>query len=101
MKKIVLLCCAGMSTSMLVQRMKTEAEKQGKEYDIEADTINKVDKMIQGADIVMLGPQVRFATQNFRKKYPDYVFVDIPMQMYGTFDGRKILAFAEENMKKQ
>lgn len=100
MTRIVLLCCAGMSTSMLVQRMKAEAEKQGKEYDIAADTMTKADEMVPGSDVVMIGPQIRYATKNLQKKFPDSKFVDIPMQMYGTFDGKKLLAFAEESIKK-
>lgn len=98
MKKIVLMCCAGMSTSMLVQKMKQEAAKQGKEYNIIADTMNVAAKIVPGADVVMIGPQIRYATPKLRKEFPDYKFVDIPMQLYGTFDGKKLLAFAEENM---
>ena len=35
-KKITLLCAAGMSTSLLVTKMKQAAEKNGWEYDIAA-----------------------------------------------------------------
>ena len=34
MKKILLCCCAGMSTSLLVTRMEAEAEKRGLEIKI-------------------------------------------------------------------
>lgn len=34
MKKIVLFCAGGMSTSLLVNKMREAAAKQGKEYDI-------------------------------------------------------------------
>ena len=36
MKKIVLFCAGGMSTSLLVNKMREAAAKQGKEYDINA-----------------------------------------------------------------
>ena len=36
MKNIVLCCAAGMSTSMLVQRMKDAAQKKGIEVSIKA-----------------------------------------------------------------
>lgn len=36
MKNIVLCCAAGMSTSMLVQRMKDAAQKKGVEVSIKA-----------------------------------------------------------------
>ena len=35
MKKIVLLCAGGMSTSILVNKMKAHAASIGKEFDIE------------------------------------------------------------------
>lgn len=98
MKNILLLCCAGMSTSMIVQRMDAEAKKQGKEYFIHADSLNVADKLVPDADIILIGPQVRYAMNNLKKEYPDKKFFDIPMQMYGTFDGKKLLAFAEEHL---
>lgn len=100
MKNILLLCAEGMSTSMIVQRMETEAKKNGKDYYIHADSYQKADELIPEADIVLVGPQVRFAVQRFQKAFPDKVILDIPMQMYGMFDGKKLLAFAEEHLDK-
>ena len=39
-KKIVLFCAAGMSTSLLVNKMKQAAAKAGKDYDIAAYSLN-------------------------------------------------------------
>ena len=36
MKKILLVCSAGMSTSMLVKKMQETADKENKDYEIEA-----------------------------------------------------------------
>lgn len=41
MRKIILLCAAGMSTSMLVVKMKEEADKMGYETNIEAHALAK------------------------------------------------------------
>lgn len=98
MKEILLLCSEGMSTSMIVQRMQEEAKKQGKEYYIHADSMKREDKLVPNANVVLMGPQVRYALKQLQQKYPDKKIVDIPMMMYGTFDGKKILAYAEENM---
>ena len=98
-KKIVLLCCAGMSTSMLVERMKTVAAKEGKDYEIKADTMNVADTLVPGSDVVLIGPQIRYATKKLQSQFPDVPFVDIPMQVYGVMDGKKTLEIAEKNMK--
>lgn len=51
------------------------------------------------ADVVLIGPQIRYATANLRKKYPQKTIVDIPMQIYGLMDGKKVLELAMTNMK--
>ena len=60
MKKIVLLCAAGMSTSMLVQRMRENAAQIGYECQVDAYPISDAKRGASDADIVLLGPQVRF-----------------------------------------
>lgn len=60
MKNIVLCCAAGMSTSMLVQRMKDAAVKKGVEVTIKAVPVAEFKDNIATADIVLLGPQVKY-----------------------------------------
>ena len=88
-----------MSTSMLVERMKTVAAKEGKDYEIKADTMNVADTLVPGSDVVLIGPQIRYATKKLQSQFPDVPFVDIPMQVYGVMDGKKTLEIAEKNMK--
>ncbi|MEF1308445.1 PTS sugar transporter subunit IIB, partial [Vibrio owensii] len=47
MKKILLCCSAGMSTSMLVKKMEQAAEKQGIECKIDALSVNAFDEAIK------------------------------------------------------
>lgn len=69
MKNIVLCCAAGMSTSMLVQRMKDAAQKKGVEVTIKAVPVAEFKDNIATADIVLLGPQVTpGAGRSARKK---------------------------------
>ena len=60
MKNIVLCCAAGMSTSMLVQRMKDAAQKKGIEVSIKAVPVAEFKANLNDADIVLLGPQVKY-----------------------------------------
>ncbi|ATX90844.1 PTS sugar transporter subunit IIB [Citrobacter portucalensis] len=60
MKNIVLCCAAGMSTSMLVQRMKDSAQKKGVDVTIKAVPVAEFEENIATADIVLLGPQVKY-----------------------------------------
>ena len=74
MKKILLVCNAGMSTSMLVKRMLKAAEEIGVQVEIEAKPLAVAKKEIGEVDIVLLGP--------------------INMKDYGIMDGKKVLEHA-------
>ena len=60
MKKIVLLCASGMSTSMLVRKMKEAAAAEGYECSIDAFSASEAATKAADADVVLLGPQIRF-----------------------------------------
>lgn len=62
----ILLCCAaGMSTSMVVRKMQEEAKKQGKDYKIKAVDSELVKLEIKNADVVLIGPQVKYLFQRY------------------------------------
>ena len=102
MINIVLVCEHGASTSMLTSRMKDAAEKLGIEAYINAYSFTKLDEVIDGADIVLLGPQVRFKKKEFEKKYSDkgVEFMIIDTVDYGMMNGEKVLKTVLENLKK-
>lgn len=91
MKKIVLLCAAGMSTSLLVTKMLESAKKQGLEYDIHAYSINNAKDCILGADLILLGPQVRYKLSEVKKLASNIPVEVIDMVAYGMVDGEKII----------
>lgn len=97
-KVIRLFCAAGMSTSLLVNKMKEAAAAAGKDYDIAAYSLNEFEKEAPKADAILLGPQVRYALKKLQASHPDYKMTDIPMQMYGMMKGKETLELAEKLM---
>ncbi|MBE6128903.1 MAG: PTS sugar transporter subunit IIB [Erysipelotrichaceae bacterium] len=93
-KKITLFCAAGMSTSLLVNKMKEAAAAAGKDYEIAAYSLGELDQHGPVADVILLGPQVRFAKSKVEAACPGKPITDIPMQMYGLMDGKGTLALA-------
>lgn len=94
-KTIMLVCAAGMSTSLMVNRMIKAAENRNMKTDIfaisasEADTYLKEKKI----DILLLGPQVRFMKKQFEEKVS---LLGIPLDVidmsdYGMMNGEKVL----------
>ncbi|WP_387463887.1 PTS sugar transporter subunit IIB [Photorhabdus sp. RM323S] len=93
MKKILLCCSAGMSTSMLVQRMQAEVTKRALDIEIKAASTIELKHLITDADVVLLGPQVRHQLAHFSAiAKPLGKPIDIiDMMDYGALRGDKIL----------
>lgn len=102
-KTIMLVCAAGMSTSMLVSKMQKSATEKGIDADIFAVSANEADTNLASkeVDVLLLGPQVRFMKAQFEKKVADKgIPVDvINMQDYGMMNGEKVLNTALELSK--
>lgn len=91
MKKIILLCANGMSTSILVNKMVEAAKDKGLDVEIQAHAISKAKDVADDADAILLGPQVRFQLESIRSQFPDKVVESIDMVDYGMINGKKIL----------
>lgn len=97
---ILLICSAGMSTSLLVTKMEAEATRQGIEARIWALGATEAKRKLGEADIVLLGPQVRFMKNEIIKltKVPVEV---IDMRAYGAMNGEKVLKDALNALELQ
>lgn len=96
MKKIVLLCAAGMSTSMMVSRMRTAAKDMGYDCDINAYAMSEAKEVGKDADIILLGPQVRFSVGKIQQECPGVPVEAIDIKSYGMMDGKAVLAHVKE-----
>ncbi len=105
MVNILLVCSAGMSTSMLVQKMQDSANSKGIEAKIWAVGDAQSTDESKTADVILLGPQVRYLKNNMIKKVDNKIPVDvIDMRVYGSMDGESALNAALElieNFKKE
>lgn len=90
---IILVCEHGASTSMLTDRMKEAAKDLEIDVHINAYSYTKLDELIDGADLVLLGPQVRFKKKEFEKRFSDkgVEFVVVDTVDYGMMNGEKVL----------
>jgi cellobiose PTS system EIIB component len=100
MKKIILACAAGMSTSLVVSKMNAAAKAKGLDYHIYAIPEGAIGDELAGSSegviAILLGPQVRFMKKAAEKAAAPYnIPVDvIDIQLYGTANGEKILNHA-------
>lgn len=91
MLKILMVCNAGMSTSMLVLRMEKVIEAKGVDAIVQAMPLTDAEKHIQEWDVVMLGPQVRHNLNELQKLAPEKPIEVINMRDYGLMNGEKVL----------
>ncbi|PKG23530.1 PTS sugar transporter subunit IIB [Niallia nealsonii] len=91
MKKILLACSSGMSTSLLVTKMEEYAKSIGEDAKIWAVGQDQAKKEMENADVVLIGPQMSFLKGEFQKEAQKYnINVDvIDMMAYGMADGKK------------
>lgn len=92
MVKILLVCSAGMSTSMLVKKMQEEATHRSLDAEIVAVGDADSAKQLETSSIVMLGPQVRYLEKSMIDRVDNKIPVCvIDMQAYGMMNGAKVL----------
>ena len=82
----ILLCCAGgMSTSLLVTKMEQATE---------------VKNHSQDADVILLGPQVRYLEKSIADDANGVPAYLIDMRDYGKMDGKAVLTFALNKLQE-
>lgn len=101
MRKIYLFCAAGMSTSMLVTKMQQAANEEGYEAEIAAYAVSETAKYGPQADIILLGPQVRFNLKKIQEQFPDKPVQAIDMKDYGTMNGKGVIATVKKVLGDQ
>jgi len=96
MKKILLLCSAGMSTSMVVKKMRISAEEKKLDVQIEAQGVESFQDHLEEYDLFLLGPQIRFKKDELQKLATPFGKKVEAMDMadYGMMKGDKILTTA-------
>ena len=96
-KHIVLVDAAGMSISMLANKMNDTAEKDG----LDVSTVGVADMVARDQIakdqpiVIMIAPQVKYMHARYEEEYgADYPVVDINMMDYGMMKGEAILQAA-------
>lgn len=92
MRNVILLCAQGMSTGVMVKKMKDAAAKMGYECNISAHPVAQAKELGALADILLLGPQVRFEKNEVQAQCPNKPVQVIDTVAYGRLDGAKVIA---------
>ncbi|MTI47553.1 PTS sugar transporter subunit IIB [Sporosalibacterium faouarense] len=93
MRTIMLVCSAGMSTSLLVTKMNIVATKENMDLKIFAVAEAEVKSHLDDVNVVLLGPQVRYLLPKMKKTFE---LREVPVDVidsieYGTMNGEAVL----------
>ena len=101
--KILLVCAAGMSTSLVVSKMEKALSEDEKDWVIEAKPAERFNDIYKDYDVILLGPQIRFKKKEFEKMAGEYgIPVEtIDIKDYGLANGENILNSAKELYNKK
>ncbi len=100
MAKILLVCSAGMSTSLLVEKMKVVAKEKGFDDEIIAVPAAEGTQILNDYDVILLGPQVAYMLANFQKLTTKPLAI-IPQKTYALAKGDEALLFAHQLLDDQ
>lgn len=91
MKQVLLLCAAGLTTSMLKRRLEKLIEE--KKIDIKMNTapIAEVAYLGEQADILVLSPQVRFNHVKIQQMFPNKTIIQISEENYKSLNANEII----------
>lgn len=95
MIKVVLVCAAGMSSSLIEEKIRQAAAAAGEEMElkaIDATHMSLWDYERDRMDVILIAPQVRFKKKSILEKAEPLGIIvrDIDTVAYGMVDGEKI-----------
>lgn len=87
---VLLLCSQGMSTGMLCDRIAAAAKEDGCDLHIWAASEIKAREHVGKADLILLGPQVRYLKSRIEEMSEGKPVAVIDMMAYGTMNGKQV-----------
>lgn len=96
---ILLVCNAGMSTGIMKMKIEQEAQARGMEAKVEAVPMIEIEEYLDNTDVILLGPQIRFALQDIKKRAEGIPVMAISPQDFGLMNAKKVLDEALEALK--
>ena len=98
--RILLVCGAGMSSSLLVKFTADAAKATGEDIEVWAVARGLVNQQVGKADVCLVGPQIRFDIKAIAKELPGVPVEMIEMKSYGTMNGKAIIQQAKALYEK-
>lgn len=93
--KILLVCAAGSSTSIVMKKMEKYAEENGIDLTVRAYAYEEYESVADSYDVILLGPQISYRLDAVKSTVPQPCATISPMD-YALGDAAKIIAQAQK-----
>ena len=91
MIKIIICCSQGMSSSVLVRKMKEYIKNANLDASVKSSNVSRVLSGEIDFDILLLGPQIRAEKKKLQNAFPEKQIDVIEMVSYGRLDGESVV----------
>jgi len=104
--RVVLVCAAGMSSSLLEEKIRQAATAAGQEMELKAVDATTMSLWNYGQntmDVILIAPQVRFKKRGIIQQAEPFgvIVQDIDTVAYGMMDGEMIFSQVLDALKKE
>ncbi|WP_413374831.1 PTS sugar transporter subunit IIB [Alkalihalobacillus sp. 1P02AB] len=91
--RVLLICSAGMSSSILASKMQKAASDVNISLSIISTSEAEYPNHLENTDFILIGPQIRYLEESIRKKAADYTVKVAIMDTYAfsMMDGQKLV----------
>lgn len=90
----------GASTAVLCEKIRDAAKDEGEEIEIWATALSVAGEEIPKADVILLGPQIRYMQRKVQSEAGDTPVRAIDMTVYGQLDGKSVYQMVKDMRKK-
>jgi cellobiose PTS system EIIB component len=99
MAKNIILCCAnGITTTMLKKKMVEAITAKGLNMEVNAYPYMELDKYGDNAEIIFVGPQIRYNYNKIKNTYTNAKVLMVDAQVLAYTDGEKLVNIACEEL---
>ncbi len=101
MKNILLICSAGVTSALLVEKMEYAAKASNNDLKITSASVSEVKEQIDKADIVLLSPQAAYLEDTVKELVDNSVKIELlSNEIYSSMDGNVIVQLAVKALEK-
>ncbi|MEG0276194.1 MAG: hypothetical protein RR543_04840 [Erysipelotrichales bacterium] len=98
MKRVLLLGAAGITTTLLTEKLGELMREVNEDYQVIACSVAEVATKGVQAEIILLSPQVRFNYAKIQQMFPEKVVLKIGVENFMSLNAEKVVEDLKNNL---